>query len=456
MKQRRGFAAVVLTAFVIGAAGCSSGGSGGSGGSSPPAPAPPPPPPPSGSPSIQVLPNTAYDFGVVTASNQPAPLQVTIRNTGTANLSVSAIGFQSQVQGFVPDLSPPVKPCASATPTVAPNDSCNILVRFTPPADGTYSTNLQITSNGGAPVVLGIRGTRSAVSSLTLRINQVDTLACPNAATTAYVSVTDQGNFPVTGLTAANFLFSQATAAPTLPVTGATFISNAYKQIAISALLDNSGSLTSQPVAFADMNAGFASLLSQLQSTDVAEVVKFATVTQVVQPWTSNKTLLAQAIAAPFSGGQDTRLYDSVWEAAERFPTVPGGSAAYRRVIVVATDGIDEGATIGSPGGIRSLQDVIAKANERQVAIFSIGFGAAVNDTALTAMASQTGGLYYRATQSQNLATIYQQLAQLLFNNQYVVTFNRAVSGAQTPVNMLATTGTLSSPPGSRAIISCP
>ncbi len=36
-------------------------------------------------------------------------------------------------------------------------------------------------------------------------------------------------------------------------------------------------------------------------------------------------------------------------------------------------------------------------------------------------MAAETGGLYYQANTSQNLATIYQQLASLLYGNQYVV-----------------------------------
>jgi Ca-activated chloride channel family protein len=453
MKQRSFFAATVLTAVVMGVAGCSSGGSssGGSGGSSPP---PPPPPPPAGAPIIQVLPASAYDFGTVTGNNQPAPLQVTIRNTGTANLAVQGIGFQTQVQGFVLDPSPAVKPCASVTPTVAPNDQCNILVRFAPPADGAYTTSLQVTSNGGAPVVLGIRGTRGAVSSLTVRVNQIDFAACNLQPTTAYVSVTDQGGFPVIS-PLAGFGFSQGTSSVFGPVASVSFIDAAYKQIAISAILDNSGSLTSQPVAFADMNSGFASLLAQLKPTDVAEIVKFASVTQVVQSWTSNKTLLAQAITAPFNGGQDTRLWDSVYDAAETFTSVPGGPAAYRRVIVVATDGIDEGPTIGSPGGIRTLQNTIDKANERGVAVFTIGFGSSVNDTDLNRLARDTGGVYYRASQSQNLATIYQQLSQLLFTNQYVVTFNRSTtSPGQTPINLRATSGALSGD-GSRAI-ACP
>jgi hypothetical protein len=40
-------------------------------------------------------------------------------------------------------------------------------------------------------------------------------------------------------------------------------------------------------------------------------------------------------------------------------------------------------------------------------------------------MATQTGGLFYQANTSQNLATIYKQIAPLLFAKQYVVKFNQ-------------------------------
>ena len=62
-----------------------------------PTPVPPPPPPPPSATSIQVLP-ASFDFGKVTTNNSSAPLQVTISNTGTTPLTVSAITLSAPVR----------------------------------------------------------------------------------------------------------------------------------------------------------------------------------------------------------------------------------------------------------------------------------------------------------------------------------------------------------------------
>jgi von Willebrand factor type A domain len=230
--------------------------------------------------------------------------------------------------------------------------------------------------------------------------------------------------------------------------------SGAYKNVAISAVLDHSGSLTDQPVAFADMKAGFTSLLSGLKPGDVAEIIKFATEYEVIQAFTSDKASLTAAIAAPFSKGRTTLLYDTVHKAV----TDTALQTNYRRAVIVATDGIDEGDTVGVPLSTNTVQTVIDHALLNKVPIFAIGIGASVNSSDLQKMASDTGGLYYQANASQNLATIYQQLASLLYENQYVLTFNRIVTGtltAQSPIGITARSGGVSGN-DARGITACP
>jgi hypothetical protein len=62
------------------------------------------------------------------------------------------------------------------------------------------------------------------------------------------------------------------------------------------------------------------------------------------------------------------------------------------------------------PYSARSLDEVIANAVSKNVAIFTIGIGGSINRPVLEQMANETGGLFYAANTSQNLATIYQQL----------------------------------------------
>ena len=96
--------------FMIAVTGCGGGGDGDSGGATP-APAPP-----VGSAAIQVLPAT-YDFGKVTASNIPAPLEVTIKNNGNAALNVLTISFGvPSDSSFTLAPNGGSKPCGSGSP----------------------------------------------------------------------------------------------------------------------------------------------------------------------------------------------------------------------------------------------------------------------------------------------------------------------------------------------------
>ena len=64
-----------------------------------------------------------------------------------------------------------------------------------------------------------------------------------------------------------------------------------------------------------------------------------------MQPFTSDKAALLAAISAPFDKGRNTRLYDAVFQAVDDTAM----NANYRRAVIVATDGKDEGPTPGVP-----------------------------------------------------------------------------------------------------------
>ena len=72
-----------------------------------------------------------------------------------------------------------------------------------------------------------------------------------------------------------------------------TYVDLVNKPIAIAAVMDNSGSVTKQPVAFADMKTGFFNLFGAMGASDIAQVMKFGTECETMQPFTSDKTLVA-------------------------------------------------------------------------------------------------------------------------------------------------------------------
>ena len=454
-KEPLSYARLLFAAATIAVAGC--GGGGGGGGSSPsPAPAPPPPPPPS--PSLQVLPPTSYDFGKVTAGNTAAPLQVTISNTGTAPLNVTGIALNSPSGGpYALAVGGGAKPCGATTRTIAAADSCTVQIVFQPTTNGTFNATLQVSSNApNAPTAsLAIAGSSEQVQTLSVRVNQVDTLACPGVLTTAYVSVNDQGGFPVLGLQLSAFSVTQGLGNTPLPLDSATFVGSVYKNVAIAGALDYSKSLRDQPVAFADMKTGFSNLFGNLKASDEGEVVKFATEYQVVQPFTPDRALLQAKVAEAFNQGDGTRLYDATYKAVEDAAT----KTNFRRAVIVATDGREELPASATPS-VQNINTVIANAKSKNVPIFTLGSGTNINSADLSRMATDTGGIYYEASTSQNLATIYQQLASLLYENQYVLTFNRTVTGlsaVQSPIRITVSSGsgTLSGS-ATRDIVVCP
>lgn len=424
--------------------GCSGGG-----GSSSPPPAP----------KLTVLPANSYDFGTVTDSNTVEPLEVTLRNDGTANLVVSNIALSGTgVSQFRLDTGVGKDPCGS-TPTIASGDSCTVTVYFEPLILDTFLSGLTIESNdSGTPYNLELIGTAEDIKEVEVTINQID--ACPRIVggeVTAYVSVTDQGGFPLTGLNVGNFTLSENGGLPANPLT-VNFVKD-IASISIVLLMDYSFSLTQEPDNLTDMEDAAKSFVGQLRAGDEAEIIKFATETVVTQTFTSDVSLLTEAIEKPLTdedlGGGETRLYDSLIQAVDDIST----RTTVRQAIIIITDGEDDDGT-GNPLSDANLDDVIADANLKGIPVFTIGLGDRLDPVVLQSLADETGGTYSDSVTSDNLATIYQQLANLLFTNQYILTYNTALGEADTgdltvAVNYTAIIGVVEGT-DTKDILACP
>lgn len=123
------------------------------------------------------------------------------------------------------------------------------------------------------------------------------------------------------------------------------------------------------------------------------------------------KDLLKAAIYAPYNIGRETDLYYAVYEAVDRVAT----RSKARRAVIVITDGVNDPS-------MYNLADVISYGNTQGVPVFAVGLGN-VNLTILEQMANGTGGQVFPSTTSDNLRTIYQQLADVLFEDTYVLTY---------------------------------
>ena len=392
---------ILILVFPVAFIGCSSGGGD--------APAP--------SPSIQVLPSS-YDFGIVTPGNSPAPLEVEIANNGSLGLTVSDITL-SDTNNFALDLSAGSNPCHTASSTIAAGSNCTAEVDFTPQSDASFDATLTISSNdpNNPTKNVPLSGIRQPISELNVRINQVET-PCPSPVVTAYVSVTDQGGYPVTGLTQTNFSVTEAGAGGYvgLPTT-VSFVSDTTPTISVALVMDYSYSISKLQDNLDDMEESVANFVDQLEADDEAEIIKFSDDFDVIQAFTSNKDDLKAAINDPYPDGI-TDFYDAVYKAVDDTTL----RSKERRAVIVVTDGGNDPSTY-------TLQQVIDNANANGVPIFTVGIGQ-VNNAILTQMADDTGGQFYEATTPDNLRTIYQQLANVLFADQYILTYTSLVANA--------------------------
>jgi Mg-chelatase subunit ChlD len=416
---------ILATLLLMGLIACS----GGSGGGSAPAPAP--------APKLEVLPS-GYDFGIVTGDNTVAPLEVTIRNDGKANLILSSITKTGTGESYFDlNTNPSKNPCGAGAMTLGPGTSCNVIVTFDTTGPALFSAEADVVIKSNDPTWptynMGLRGSKEEITQIDVTINQIN--ACPRNSgggeITAYVSVLDQGGAPVTGLEKSNFaLMEDAVAISASQIESAKFVGDNSATISVAVLLDYSYSLTKEPENVKDMQNATKSFVEQLRLGDEASIIKFATTTVDASNGfipAENKNLLTDAImSTPDFGGGETRLYDTLVEAIEAI-SAPERTTD-RRAIIIMTDGEDNDGS-GDPLSTNKLEDVINDAIAQGIPVFTIGLGDRVNPADLRLLAASTGGTYSDSVTSDNLLTIYNQLAKLLFTDQYILTYLSTLAG---------------------------
>jgi hypothetical protein len=88
--------------------------------------------------------------------------------------------------------------------------------------------------------------------------------------------------------------------------------------------------------------------------------------------------------------------------------------------------------------------------------VFTVGLGSA-NTQILQQMAADTGGTYFDSSTSDNLTTVYKQLASLLFTNQYILTYpSGLVSTTTGDLTLNATYASGISGSNAKTMLACP
>jgi hypothetical protein len=340
---------------------------------------------------------SSIDFGNQVIGNS-TEREVILANTGTANLEINAI---TEPEGFTVS-----RACPSST--LAPRESCTMLVRFTPAEQKVYNGSFTIDSTAGnLPITVAGSG-----KGLIVGINNL-TPNCADSTVKVNVNVSRHDNSPVSDLVENNF---------TIYLDKKRFYPSSWSAInvlepaSVALALDWSNSFREFRW---EIQQKSKELINLLDDDDRAAVYKFALdIDEAAQPYINvgtGRETLAKAIDSNFIGEpKPTILWDAVHYIVEETASEPNE----KRAVILLTDGWDDGSAV-------SLQDLIQYARDNNVVVFTIGLGT-INSGAMEKLAHETGGIHFNALSMDSLMDslmdIYQKIAHLL-TNQYELIF---------------------------------
>lgn len=407
MKRNFIFGLAIVLA-VLWLTGCGGGGGSSSDSGSNPNPNPTP------TPSISV--QGSLDFGVALI-NGSSSRQLLISNVGTAPLNIGQLLLATGTEFAI-------RNDFCSNQSIPAQGSCSIAVQLTPTSQTDYTDTLTIPSNDSTKNFLTVAFSGKG-RALDARINQIKIDGCGSGLLRLLVSVTNLAGNPLTGLTLANFAVYENGVQKTFALDN-----TANVPISVDLVLDYSGSLSATDLA-AIQNAAKA-FIDTLAPGDEVGIIKFALTIGQNTPFSTELNSVKTAIDSPYPGDiGGTILYDALLTAID-----DTALRNDRRAIIVFSDGNDEES-------INTLAAVIDHANLKGVPIFAIAFtnAAAPKPEVMQQLAQETGGEYFEAPNSSDLAIIYPQISTIL-SEQYLIEYATSSSGGNTvSVDVLVTNG---------------
>jgi VWFA-related protein len=334
---------------------------------------------------------------------------ITVGNTGGSDL---VIGQIAQANPLASPFSLVNNLCSGKT--LKASQTCTFQVRFSPATQGNgWNDTFDVPSNdpNKNPVNVSVSGNGKA---LRVTVNQVSTDSCPSLLE-LLIAVADKDGNPISGLDNNNFVLSE----DGVPKDISSVVEHTQLPVSVALVLDVSGSMSGFLTDVKNESKAFIDLLN---SDDAASISTFAADVQLEQSFTTNKNVLKSAIDnVTLRPDWGTLMYDALRSAIDNLVT-----QANSRAIILISDGIDTGN-----GSFKTPAEATSYANEIGVTIFTIGIGD-VNTDAMSQLASNTGGQFFIAANTDQLAGIYQAIRNII-TGRYTIQYNSS-STASNPV----------------------
>ncbi len=167
-------------------------------------------------------------------------------------------------------------------------------------------------------------------------------------------------------------------------------------------VLDRSGSMIGGAIDSAKLAA--ADLIHYMDSTqDEVGLLAFSTTPQLLQGMTASPSALLTQVDSIHASGA-TALWDACYVGLGEL--IANGTRQ-RRSLLVLTDGGDNSSTW-------TVAEVIARANQNGIRIFTVGLGALVNRPELELVALITGGRYFHSATASQLQQLFVDIASII------------------------------------------
>jgi VWFA-related protein len=363
-------------------------------------------PPPTPSISIQ----DSLDFGVALIGDSSFR-QLLISNTGSGTLKIGQLSLRTGSAFHI------IKDCSGTS--IPLGGTCSLTLSLTPNSQSDFSDTLTIPSNESTknPLTVTLTGKGRALNS---SINSLSSEVTTNNRVVKFLlSISDIAGDPVVGLKETCFTVTENGIQKTI----SSFIHPITTPISVDLVFDFSGSLSASD-QLAIQNAADSFVAKLVNGVDETAVMKFALSIGAKTDFTTDQSAVIAAIDTPYSGDTGgTILYDSLITAIDDTAL----RTNTRRAIIVFSDGNDEESA-------NTLTAVINRAILKGIPIFAIAYTNATHPMpeVMQQLAQETGGGFFLAPSSSEVAGIYDKISQIL-SYQYLIEYVSSSTGG-TPI----------------------
>jgi hypothetical protein len=249
----------------------------------------------------------------------------------------------------------------------------------------------------------GDNSTTALVTNL-VQIETGGTMSTAGNWVKIYLSVTDQGGFPLQNFNQYNFAVVESSAAGRVEIgtdlLTAKSVDQSGKSTASAMVMDYSDYMPGSLIS--DMEGAVKLFIVLMQSGDVAEIIKFAYYPEVFQTFTSSKSDLTAAVEAPWGGATGgSSLVDAIYT---------GMLHASEREELRAVYALSMGWEASSQHSMAQLREL---ADSTGIPCYTFGMG--VGDTLkLCEIADFTSGRFFYVPGLENPAEVYEVLSGML------------------------------------------